>query len=224
MLRREDLRALIFDFDGTLIASDIDFALMRWRVLEHLRNWGLELPGEVNQLVLETIARAEQQLAARSEGVAQYRREAEEILWEVERPACERAAPFPGVPEALRRAEQAGLRLAIITRNSRRGVQTVLSRHPLPVSVIITRDDEAQVKPHPQHVLTALQHLGVPPSQALMVGDHPTDIQGGQAAGTRTGGVLTTGRQRQEFAELGADTVAADVPALINALLDGAVP
>jgi histidinol phosphatase-like enzyme len=33
-----------------------------------------------------------------------------------------------------------------------------------------------RVKPHPEHLLTALKLLDVPPERAIMVGDHPMDI------------------------------------------------
>ena len=221
MLPREQLQALVFDFDGTLIASRIDFALMRERVLEQVRAWGLDPIPRAEALVLEVVAWAQEQLAVRSpERAAAYRREAEEVLWEVERPACEVAAPFPGVPEALQRARETGLALGVITRNSYRGVSAVLDRHPLPLSVIITRDDLAEVKPHPRHLLVALEQLGCPPERALLVGDHPTDLQCAQAAGVRGAAVLTTGGDPETFRALGAEAIYPDAATLLRDLLE----
>jgi len=174
------LDAIIFDFDGTLAPTNIDFAEMRRRILEHLRAWGLYQPGvEDSKYVLELIAWAQQQLQDQPQRQQRYRQEAHQILREVELPCCQQAVPFPGVPHALTQLDQAGINIGIITRNSHEGVGAVLSRHPLPYDVLLTRDDLAEVKPDPQHLQRALQLLGIPAARALMVGDHATDIQSG---------------------------------------------
>jgi phosphoglycolate phosphatase len=212
--------ALVFDFDGTLVDSRIDFPLMRRRVAEHLAGWGLEPEPAAARMVLEAVDWARERLATDSpERAERYYREAQAVIWEVERPFCERAEPFPGVPEALAQARAAGRRLGIITRNSAAGVALVLARHPLPVEAIVSREDLAQVKPHPAHLLLALQRLGVAPERAWMIGDHPTDIVCGQAAGARTGAVLTTGTSAEEFRRLSADLVCADAAELVRQVL-----
>ena len=219
-----DIEAVVFDFDGTLVHTDIDFAAMRQGIVQHLRQWGLGEPGvEESRYVLELIAWGEEQLQD-DPSRQQYREEARTILHEVELPHCQRAEPFPGVPEALQRLRAAGRKIGIITRNSHEGVGAVLSRHPLPYEVLITRDDLSNVKPHQEHLKQALTALGVAASRALMVGDHATDIQCGRAAGVRTCGVLTARTTLEQFHELGADFAFRDVPALVAALLDENMP
>ncbi len=213
--------AIVFDFDGTLVPTNIDFALMRHRILEHIRHWGLYQPGvEDGKYVLELIAWAQQRLADRPQRLHDYRRETQDILREVELPCCQQAQPFAGVPEALARLREAGIGVGIITRNSREGVNAVLARHPLFYEVLLTRDDLAEVKPHAEHLRRALQALTASPRRALMVGDHATDIQCGQAAGVRTCGVLTSKTTLPEFHRLGADWAFADVPSLVDFILE----
>ena len=213
-------QAIVLDFDGTLVDSQIDFGEMRRRVLAHLADWGLEPDPAAGRLILEAVDWARAYLAERSpEQAERYYREAQAIIWEVERPFCERAEPFPGVPEALEQASAAGVRLGVITRNSRAGVELVLARHPLPIEALVTREDIPQVKPHPAHLLLALEHLGVAPESAWMIGDHPTDVLCGRAAGAHTGAVLTTGTPAEEFRRLGADLVRATTPELLACLL-----
>jgi len=220
-----DIEAVVFDFDGTLVHTDIDFDAIREAIVEHLCKWGLWEPGvEEDRYILELVAWAEERLQDDPDRQQQYREEAKRILHEVELPYCRRADPFPGVPEALQQLRAAGRKIGIITRNSREGVAAVLCRHPLPYEVLITRDDLSNIKPHPEHLNQALTALGVAASQALMVGDHPTDIQCGQAAGVRTCGVLTARTALEQFHELGADFAFADVPALVKALLDEELP
>ena len=224
-MKPPDLAALIFDFDGTLAHTEIDFAEMRRRIFAHLREWGLYHPGvEDGRYVLELIDWASDQLQDQPERQRRYRQETTQILHAVELPSCRAADPFPGVAEALQRLRSAGVKIGIVTRNSQAGVGAVLARHPLPYDVLITRDDLRNVKPHREHLERALQELNVAPEQALMVGDHATDIQAGQAAGLRTCGVLTAQTTLQEFHDLGADMAFADVPQLVAALLDDKLP
>lgn len=216
-------QAVVFDFDGTLVNSQIDFGEMRRRVLEHLTAWGLAPDPAAGRMILEAVDWARAHLGRRSPVEAErYYREAQAIIWEVERPFCARAEPFPGVPEALARLRAGGVHVAVITRNSRAGVELVLARHPLPVEVLVTREDVAQVKPHPAHLQLALDRLQVAPADAWMVGDHPTDIICGREAGTRTGAVLTTGTSVEEFRRLGADLICAGTPELLDCLLNSA--
>ena len=213
--------AIVFDFDGTLVPTNIDFALMRRRILGHMRRWGLYQPGvEDGKYVLELIAWADQRLRDQPQRLQDYRQETHDILREVELPCCQRAQPFVGVPEALVRLREVGIKVGIITRNSREGIKAVLSRHPLPHQALLTRDDLAEVKPNPLHLKRALEALAASPTQALMVGDHATDIQCGQAAGVRTCGVLTSQTTLQEFHRLGADWAFADVPSLVTFILE----
>lgn len=220
-----DIEAVVFDFDGTLVHTDIDFAAMRQGLVEHLRKWGLWEAGvEEGRYVLELVAWAEQHLQDDPSRQQQYRQEAKKIIREVELPHCRRAEPFAGVPEALQRLRAAGRKIGIITRNSHEGVAAVLCRHPLPYEVLITRDDLHNVKPHQEHLEQALTALGVAASRALMVGDHATDIQCGRATGVRTCGVLTAKTTLEQFHELGADLAFRDVPTLVEALLDEELP
>ncbi|MGD9494726.1 MAG: HAD family hydrolase [Armatimonadota bacterium] len=206
------IRAVIFDFDGTLAETNIDFALMRERVLEVAARWGLADRLNPRRYILEIVDDAAALLS--DEDARRFRAEAAQAMVEVELLSTSVAAPFPGVPEALARLRAGGLRVGIITRNCRMGVASVIDRHPLEHEVLLTRDDVVRVKPDPEHLHRALQAMGVPPHEALMVGDHPTDIETGKAAGTFTAGVLTAKTTREQFEELGADLVLESVVAL----------
>ena len=100
-----DLDALIFDFDGTLADSRIDFALLRRRALDYLRARGLDPTPVAERSVLEIGDWARGRILAGE--VAAYDEEFGEVLREVERPFAEAALPYPGVPEALARAHEA---------------------------------------------------------------------------------------------------------------------
>ncbi len=215
------VKAVVFDFDGTLAETKINFARMRSLIVEHLKEWGLFQEGcDEGRYILEIIAWAKQKLAARPDELKRYDGETRQIMEQVELETCSAAHPFPGVAEALGRLSDRGYRIGIITRNCRAGVAAVLDRYHLHHEVLLTRDDLERIKPDPEHLLAALQELDVEPREAVMVGDHPTDAQCAKAAGALSVGVLTDKTTKQQLLEAGADLVVDDVPALAAILCD----
>jgi phosphoglycolate phosphatase len=200
------IRGVIFDFDGTLAETDIDFSLMRQRVLEVAERWGLTDHLDERRYILEIVEDAVAVLPENGDR-ERFREEAATAMREVELIFTSVASPFPGVPQTLDRLRDCGHRVGIITRNCRAGVESVFSRHPLHHEVLLTRDDVERVKPDPAHLHEALEALELVPEDALMVGDHITDIEVGHAAGTWTAGVLTAKTTPDQFDEVGAHLV-----------------
>jgi len=73
------------------------------------------------------------------------------------------------------------------------------------VSIAVWGDDVAKPKPNPDGVLTTLEHLGMSPDSTLVVGDSPSDILMGRAAGTRTAAALWGGSSREQLMASGPD-------------------
>ncbi len=212
-------RALLFDFDGTLIHQTIDFDEMRRLVEGVFRQHGVSPDPWKGMFVLEMIERAVALLEGDdAERARSIRDQAAQAIVDLELRAAEGALAYAGVPEMLQSLRAAGLGVAIVTRNCRLAVESVMARNALACDVLMTRDDVAYVKPDPRHLLVALKHLGASVAQAVMVGDHPSDVLVGQRAGTATVGVLTPGAGPERFAEVDPDLVVSDVTELIRYL------
>lgn len=219
--RLSGLKAVIFDFDGTLAETNIDFAKMRESIYALVRERGLWEDGMGDdRYVLEVIEAAQAKLEDPAHA-SEFGREAERVLVEVEMETVGYAAPYAGVPEALERLLDCGYRIGIVTRNARACVDHFLARHPLPHEVCLTREEVALVKPDPHHLLAALAKMNLPPGEVVMVGDHRSDIECGLAAGAHTVGVWLTGTTLEQFEALGADASYEDVPAFVRDLCDG---
>jgi phosphoglycolate phosphatase len=220
--RFQAVRGVVFDFDGTLVATRIDFAGMRQAIANLLQRWRLEpMAAGPYHYVLEMVAAGRQALQGDAAVAAAFEREAMDIIETFEMQTCPFAEPCPGAMETLTQLTEAGYRLGIITRNGRRGVAAVMSRYPLPHDVLFTREDVARVKPHPEHLLTAMRALGLQASQALMVGDHPTDMVCGQAAGTLSVGISRDSLRIAELTRAGADFLISSLPQLLSLLNGG---
>ena len=125
------------------------------------------------------------------------RRRAEAVLCRHEEDAAARSTLNPGCLELLDHLLGRGIGTALITRNSRRSVETVLQRHRLKIGVLVTRED-APPKPDPSPLHHACGLLGVGNAAAWMIGDGQYDIEAGLAAGIRT--VWISHRRERNFA------------------------
>lgn len=152
-------RAVIFDLDGTLTVPVLDFDRIRAEI-------GVEGP------VLEAVEALT--------GAARER--AERILDDHEQHAARGSTLQPGAAEVLAELRRRGIPCAILTRNSRASLETVLSRHSLTADALRTREDGAR-KPSPAPVLDLCARLGVPPEETLVVGDYLFDLQAARSAG-----------------------------------------
>jgi HAD superfamily hydrolase (TIGR01509 family) len=186
------IRGVIFDLDGTLVDSRLDFDAMR-------REIGLPPGTPVLEGVLALLP--------------EQARPAWEIIERHERIGAEAATVIAGVSELLAELDRRGIHCAVVTRNGRTFARETLLRLALPLEVVITRDD-APPKPDPTGLLRVLKTWELPAAAAAMVGDFRFDLEAGRAAGMRT--VLYSADCREE--ELAAWQPLADfvVPSFVN--------
>ena len=110
---------------------------------------------------------------------------------------------FSGVAEMLRDLERQGYLLAVATGKSRRGLDYVLDQTGLRDLFHATRTaDEAFSKPHPQMLLDILDELGVPPPEAVMIGDTTYDLEMARSARTASIGVCTGSHCLEELRQM----------------------
>src|SRR5687768_8031378 len=123
---------IIFDLDGTLVDSALDFDLMR-----------LEMGLPPGRPILESLAGLPGDDLARCQA----------ILHRHELAGADRAVPLPGVVDFLVELQRRGLRRAIVTRNSRPMTLAMLAKLPVGSDPVITRED-GPVKPDPWAIQT----------------------------------------------------------------------
>ena len=160
-----DVRGVIFDLDGTLVDSRLDFDAMR-------REMGLP----VGIPILEG-------LASVPDGPDRDRML--EILRTHELRGADEAQPFEGVIDFLAHLDQRGIPRAILTRNSRESTQRTLDRWNLTFSQIVTRED-APPKPDPTGVRLIAERWAISPHEIIVIGDYLFDLQAGRRAGMRS--------------------------------------
>ncbi len=158
------IRGVLFDLDGVVVVQCLDFAAIKQEIF-----------GSTEGFILERILSLSGGARARAEA----------ILERHETEAAKRCQPQDGIVPLLRRLDHHGLRLGLITRNSRKSVDLILARLQFPFSAIVTRED-APPKPAPDPILLACRRLGLGTDEALFVGDFEFDMLAGRRAGVRT--------------------------------------
>ncbi|MDZ4819984.1 MAG: HAD family hydrolase [Planctomycetota bacterium] len=164
MSSRSAIQGVIFDLDGTLVHSRLDFDLIR-------REIGIpkELP------ILEALDKLPPEQSAAAQA----------ILDRHERQGAESATMIPGAGELLEELRHRGKKLAIVTRNSRQQALATIARLQLPIDLVMSRDD-ATPKPDPAALNSICRIWRIDPSQVAMIGDYRFDLESGRAARTWT--------------------------------------
>lgn len=207
-MKKLSLKAVVFDFDGTLAKLNIDFSAMRQDVLALLSRYGVSPDGLRDLFVLEMIAAGEDRVSRLRPGEGpEFSKHAHERIAEIEVRAARQGSLFDGVTDMLHELRARNIRTGVATRNCLAAVETLFPRIDDHMDAVITRERTPFVKPHPEHLIRMLKQLAVPPDRAAMVGDHPMDIQAGRDAGLRTVGVLTGYSQAEALHRAGADFI-----------------
>ena len=100
---------------------------------------------------------------------------------------AERIPWRPGAREMLADLQRAGVPTALVTMSWRRFADAVVDvLPPGTFTTVVTGDEVARGKPHPEPYLAAAAALGVDPRECVAIEDSPTGVRSAVAAGCRT--------------------------------------
>lgn len=153
------IKNILFDLDGTLVDSPIDF------------------PGIKEALGIAL----DQDIIGHLEWMKRHDIEnypsASEVVFQFELEASKRTKIFDGVPEFLEFLKLRSIKLGIVTRNCRqialeqtKGIENFFLD-------ILTRDDVQRPKPHPESFLYFKQHYGFQAHETMYIGNHQHDFE-----------------------------------------------
>ena len=138
------IKGVVFDMDGTLTISPLDFNLIR-----------AEARVPPGLPILEFLDEASEEEGARVQAV----------LHEHETRAARECTLRDGALEVTEELRRRGIKTALLTRNSSASVCTVVERFGLQLDCCVSRED-AEPKPSPAAVLKIAEDLGLRPAQA----------------------------------------------------------
>jgi phosphoglycolate phosphatase len=209
------MKAVIFDFDGTLTELTLDFGSLKEEIIKVALDYASMdiIRSSEDHFVIEMIYRIANRMDARG---PEFQKEAFNRLKSLELEASKGKDVFPYTRDLLKGLREKEIRTGIITRTCHDVLRQVFPDMNEYIHIAVTREDIREVKPDPAHVRKALRLLGVTPEEAMVVGDHPTDIQAGSALNMKTTGVLTGRTSEKAFQEARATFIFDDIRGIMS--------
>jgi pyrophosphatase PpaX len=197
------LTTFLFDLDGTLLDS-VDLILRSYKHMlqQHrgfqgtdemwLKGLGTPLTSQLKQFTEDPV-----EVAAMIETYREYNHTHHDTL----------AKPYDGVVDEVRRLDELGKTIAIVTSKFRRGTMMGLKLLGIEdaVDFIVPADEVTNPKPHPEPVLKALAISGAQPHETVFIGDSRHDMECGKGAGVKVAAVLWGPFDRAHLQDLKPD-------------------
>jgi phosphoglycolate phosphatase len=215
---KHDIRAVLFDLDGTLADTLADLA--------SATNWALQQVGcppctvdsyryKVGDGAREMCERA---LPADKQGLA------DDVLrlmgQQYDKHCFDLTRLYPGIADLISALTQRRLSLAVLSNKPDEFTKRVIAHYfqPSPFAIVRGQLPNVPLKPDPTAALQITQELGIPPAHWLYLGDTNTDMHTARAAGMHPVGVLWGFRDRAELLGSGAEHIVANPRDLLDLL------
>jgi pyrophosphatase PpaX len=214
-----EFECFIFDFDGTLAYSENAYRAAFLHSIE--RHTGV-LPSDVdfrdfwNVTPHDVLKRYDERLAD------VMFNSFEEHYYATHH---QHLVAYDGIERVLSSLNEQGASVGIVSLKPRRAGEIELDIIGLRglVGLAVWGDDVERPKPEPDGVLLALEELSARPQKTLVVGDSPSDILMGRAAGTRTAAALWGGSSRERLLNARPD-LALETPTDLLEMIRSASP
>jgi len=178
----KELKAVIFDLDGTIVDVPYDWPLIK----EKLGTQGAPI-----LFYLSGLKEPEKSEKLR-------------LLEKYEEKATAKAVLKKGIPRLMDFLEEKGIKKILVTNNSRKNVAPLLKRFSLDFDYILTRESGLW-KPSGAPFLAALKELGIEKEECCVVGDSHFDIKAAQEAGIAQ--VFIISQKKEQFTSNSVEVV-----------------
>lgn len=178
-----EIRAVVFDLDGTMLNTEDIFEVAGQQLMSRR---GLVMTDEIRRAMLGRrpveAFNALKSLVNLPEPIEDLMRETKELFRAL---AEHSVAAMPGLHEVLQLTDQAQLPRAVATSSPQNYMQWLLQRTGLADRFVFTlaAEDVTHGKPHPEIYLTAASRLQIEPAQMLVLEDSETGTRAAAAAG-----------------------------------------
>jgi len=206
-------RAVLFDWDGTLVNS----ADRTFHCYRHVFS-GFAIP--FDRARFEETYSPDWRRTYRAVGLPPEHWPTADARW-IDCYESTRSALVPGTADALARIRERRLLLGIVSSGDGRRVRRELATLGLDAyfAAVVCGGDTERGKPDPEPLLVALGRLGLPAAEAAYVGDSPEDVWMARAAGVFSVGIPGGFPNREALVASAPDLLAPSLPAAIERIV-----
>ena len=221
------LKGIIFDLDGTLIHTTINFTVMKERMISFLEENGIPegclTPKHTTVVIIATCEDILREEGRAQVEIDEVHRKLEEIMNRGELEAIKDVSEVDGVRNALQELREAGYKLAVLTRSHHAYAVEALRKIGAfdLFDVILGRGETPKPKPYREALEHTAMLLCFNPKETIFVGDNHIDATSAVNAEVPFIGVKT-GRRGDlswdgRFPEILLESVT-DLPACLGGL------
>ena len=211
---------VVFDFDSVLAEFILNFRLIE-RQVRSLASAFFNTTGEDNGMcVFEYLDVMAERIGRMDEAMAlEYHSRGRLMITAVEMAAAQKGRLLDTTRPVLSFLQQRKVTVCIISHGATAPVRTLFPDILDFCSVFVPREEVFRVKPHPDHLLTAVERCGSNMHRTIMVTGEGSGIEMGKRAGTLTGAVIAEPPSAGEILEKRPDFVSHDVMSLVKLIL-----
>lgn len=187
------IKAILFDFDGTL-ADTLPFYIKAYDAA--LQSVGFKF--NEKEIAKHCFGKSES-VICKTLGVPDKTEEFAQAYFSAVKELFKKAPLFEDTISILNFLKDHNIKIIVITFAYRWYIDQMIKQYKLEryFDFILSTDDVVNIKPHPEAVLTAITKLKVRPEETLVIGDSKSDILMGKAAGSKT--ILFTRKEYDLF-------------------------
>jgi HAD superfamily hydrolase (TIGR01509 family) len=214
-------KGIVFDLDGTLIHSTIDFRKMKRNMIAALEEndapRGVLTTTMITVDILERAERYWEEAGRAEESRVELRATMEELMDQGELEVIPLVDEIEGTSQALHNLKEQGYTLAILTRSHYEYAVEALKKIGAYdcFDVVLGRGQTPRPKPYPEALNHTAELMGLSMDELLFVGDMYLDFESAINSGCAFIGVNTSGRGRRSWREEVPDVLlesVADLP------------
>lgn len=214
-------KAVVFDLDGTLVESRIDYEKMGTQIRELLGRMGMEEHIEDRRkayMVTQGGAKSLLEYGLPPENLERTLVELDRVMNRIELDALPTMKLKPNAVETIKALHADGYRLGICTRSHRAYADRTLEMYGLDslFHAVVARDDTPHPKPDARQLLVTIDMVGATREDTLYIGDTTTDLVTAENADVDFVGYWRDERWAQMLIDRGCGKIVKDLLDIIE--------
>ena len=174
-------KAVVFDLDGTLVESKINYEKMGEEIKELLGRKGMKEHIEDRRKAYQVIRGGAETLlefGLPQENLDSTLIELDKVMNNIELEALPTMSLKPNAVKTVRSLHESGYRLGICTRSHRLYADKTLEMYNMDkyFHAVVGRDDTDKPKPNAHQLFVTIELAGATPEETLYIGDTTTDL------------------------------------------------